>query len=111
MQSIEKAAEISEVRIDGVLTTDVFQELAQTPDLVADLGVLPAHGCRGLVPAQDAIQRRVELCLLSLLMWLDLFHEQPVHARNPGHRLSGGYGSERVRSLVELVYAGPDRLV
>ena len=79
-------------------------------DLVADLGVRSAHRGGGVGATEHPVQRRVQVCLLGVLMRPDLACQQVAHLADPAHR--GGpavwIGGERVSGGPDLLDVGPD---
>ena len=113
MQAVQGATEIGDVRLVGDPVADIRDEPAEAGDLEGDLGVRPAHGRGRVGPAEQPVQRRVQVRLLGALVRPDLAGEQGVHLADPGHRGGRGerVGGERVGGGPQLLDVIPDDLV
>ena len=111
MQAVQQPAQVGEIHVVGLAGADVVQKLAEAPDLMRDLGVRPAHRGGHVAAAEQPVQGRVQLLLLSLLVRPDLPGQQLVHPADLLHRRGRRGRSERVRGGPQLPDAGPDALV
>ena len=96
MEPVEQAVQVGEVRLVGRARADVVEKLAETPDLVGDLGVSAAHRGGDVAAAEQPVQGRVQFMFLGLLVRPDLLGQQLVRVADLVHRF-GWRGGSRVR--------------